>query len=149
MSLTQRIKDDMKAAMKAKQKERLSTIRLMLAAIKQQEVDKQASLDDTAVLAVLDKMVKQRRDSITQYEAANRPELAEVEQAELVVIQDYLPKPLTEQEVTDLLTAAIADSGASSMQDMGKVMAILKPQLQGRADMGKVSGLVKEALIKS
>jgi len=146
MSLTQRIKDDMKAAMKAKQKERLATIRLVLAAIKQQEIDKQIDLDDAAVLVVLDKMVKQRRDSIAQYEAADRPELAEIEQAELVVIQEYLPKPLTEQEIDDLLTAAIAESEAASMQDMGKVMAILKPQLQGRADMGKVSGLVKAKL---
>lgn len=149
MSLKQRIKDDMKAAMKAKEKSRLATIRLILAAVKQQEVDKRIELDDTAILAVLDKMVKQRRDSITQYEAADRTELADIEKEELVVIQDYLPQPLSDDEIQTILTTAIDESGATSMRDMGKVMAILKPALQGRADMDKVSGLVKEALTKS
>jgi uncharacterized protein YqeY len=146
MSLKQRITDDMKAAMKAREKERLTTVRLILAAIKQQEVDKQAELDDAAIIAVLDKMVKQRKDSITQYEDAGRDELASVEKQELDIIQVYLPQPLTAEEVEALLTAAIAETGASSMQDMGKVMGILKPQVQGRTDMGKLSGLVKARL---
>lgn len=146
MSLKQRITDDMKAAMKAKEKVRLTTVRLILAAIKQQEVDKQAELDDAAIIAVLDKMVKQRKDSITQYEDAGRDELAAVEKQELDIIQVYLPQPLTTEEVEALLDAAIAETGASSMQDMGKVMGILKPQVQGRTDMGKLSGLVKARL---
>lgn len=146
MSLKQRITDDMKAAMKAREKERLNTVRLILAAIKQQEVDKQAELDDAAIIAVLDKMVKQRKDSITQYEDAGRDELAAVEKQELDIIQVYLPQPLTPEEVNALLDATIAETGASSMQDMGKVMGILKPQVQGRTDMGKLSGLVKSRL---
>jgi uncharacterized protein YqeY len=146
MSLKQRITDDMKAAMKAKDKERLSTVRLILAAIKQQEVDKQAELDETAIIAVLDKMVKQRKDSITQYEEAGRDELAAIEKQELEIIQVYLPQPLSDEEVNALLEQAISDIGASSMQDMGKVMAQLKPQVQGRTDMGKLSGLVKSKL---
>jgi uncharacterized protein YqeY len=147
MSLKQRITDDMKAAMKAKEKERLNTVRLILAAIKQQEVDKQAELDDAAIIAVLDKMVKQRKDSITQYEDAGRDELALIEKQELDIIQVYLPQALTADEVNALLETAIAESGASSMQDMGKVMGILKPQVQGRTDMGQLSALVKARLV--
>lgn len=146
MSLKQQIKDDMKTAMKAKDKARLTTVRLMLAAIKQQEVDKQIELNDSDVLVVLNKMVKQRRDSITQYNNAGRDELAAVEQDELSLIQTYLPQPFSDQEVAALLDQVITDTGASSKQDMGKVMAQLKAKLQGRADMSKVSGLVRARL---
>ncbi len=140
------ITEQMKDAMRAKDKERLGTIRLMLAEIKRIEVDERIELDDDRILIVLDKMVKQRRDSITQYEAAERPELAEKEQQELEVIKTFLPQPLSDAEITQVVDDAIAESGASSMQDMGKVMAIVKPQVQGRADMGKISGLVKQKL---
>eukprot|EP01155_Anaeramoeba_flamelloides_P017567 Anaeramoba_flamelloidesa567757_71.p1 GENE.a567757_71~~a567757_71.p1 ORF type:complete len:148 (-),score=17.43 a567757_71:70-513(-) len=140
------ITEQMKDAMRAKDKERLGTIRLMLAEIKRIEVDERIELDDDRILIVLDKMVKQRRDSITQYEAAERPELAEKEQQELEVIKTFLPQPLSDAEITQIVDDAIAESGASSMQDMGKVMAIVKPQVQGRADMGKISGLVKQKL---
>ncbi|HHC73612.1 MAG TPA: GatB/YqeY domain-containing protein [Thiothrix sp.] len=146
MSLKQQIKDDMKTAMKAKDKARLTTVRLMLAAIKQQEVDKQIELNDSDVLVVLNKMVKQRRDSIIQYNNAGRDELAAVEQDELSLIQTYLPQPFSDQEVAALLDQVITDTGASSKQDMGKVMAQLKAKLQGRADMSKVSGLVRARL---
>jgi uncharacterized protein YqeY len=146
MSLKQRLTEDMKTAMKAREAERLGTIRLMLAALKQKEVDERIELDDTAVLAILDKMVKQRRDSISQFEAAGRLELAAVEHAEVAVIQAYLPQPLGEADVQALVQAAVAQSGAAGAQDMAKVMALLKPQLAGRADMGKVSGLVRAAL---
>lgn len=145
-TLKQRITDDMKSAMRAKDKERLGVIRLMLAAMKQIEVDERIELDDAAVLTILDKMVKQRRDSIQQYEAAERTELAEQEKFEIGIIQEYLPAQLTEAEITDLINAAIKDTGAESMKDMGKVMAQLKPQLQGRADMGPVSKKIKELL---
>ncbi|GAA0689265.1 GatB/YqeY domain-containing protein [Marinobacterium maritimum] len=138
------ITEQMKDAMRAKDKIRLGTIRLMLAELKRIEVDERIELDDNRVLTVLDKMVKQRRDSITQYEAAERPELAEKEQQELEVIKTFLPQPLSDAEITQIIDDAIAESGASSMQDMGKVMAIVKPQVQGRADMGKISGLVKQ-----
>lgn len=140
------ITEQMKDAMRAKDKIRLGTIRLMLAELKRIEVDERIELDDARVLTVLDKMVKQRRDSITQYEAAERPELAEKEQQELEVIKTFLPQPLSDAEITQIVDDAIAESGASSMQDMGKVMAIVKPQVQGRADMGKISGLVKQKL---
>ncbi|WP_417533552.1 GatB/YqeY domain-containing protein [Marinobacterium stanieri] len=140
------ITEQMKDAMRAKDKARLGTIRLILAELKRIEVDERIELDDARVLTVLDKMVKQRRDSITQYEAAERPELAEKEQQELEVIKTFLPQPLSDAEVTQIIDDAIAESGASSMQDMGKVMAIVKPQVQGRADMGKISGLVKQKL---
>lgn len=141
-----RIQDDMKAAMRAKQTARLGTIRLILAALKQIEVDERIELDDARVLAVLDKMVKQRRDSIKQYQDANRQELADKELAEIEIIQEYLPQALSEAEIDALLEDAIAKSGATSMQDMGKVMGILKPQLQGRADIGAVSGKIKSRL---
>lgn len=140
------ITEQMKDAMRAKDKPRLGTIRLILAELKRIEVDERIELDDARVLTVLDKMVKQRRDSITQYEAAERPELAEKEQQELEVIKTFLPQPLSDAEITQIIDDAIAESGASSMQDMGKVMAIVKPQVQGRADMGKISGLVKQKL---
>jgi uncharacterized protein YqeY len=140
------ITEQMKDAMRAKDKVRLGTIRLILAELKRIEVDERIELDDARVLTVLDKMVKQRRDSITQYEAAERPELADKEQQELEVIKTFLPQPLSDAEITQVIDDAIAESGASTMQDMGKVMAIVKPQVQGRADMGKISGLVKQKL---
>lgn len=144
--LRQRLEEDMKSAMRAKDKERLGTVRLMLAAIKQREIDERITLDDAQIIAVLDKMTKQRRDSITQYEAAGRQELADIEAAEIRVIQAYLPAALGEAELDALIRAAIAASGAAGPQDVGKVMAVLKPQLQGRADMGLASRKVKDAL---
>ena len=146
MSLKARIQDDMKAAMKAGDKARLGVIRLILAAIKQREVDERIELDDQQVLAVLDKMVKQRRDSIQQYRDAGREELAAAEEAEVAVIQEYLPEALSEAEIAAIVEQAIADTGASSMKEMGKVMGKVKPQVQGRADMGQVSALVKQKL---
>ena len=138
---------EMKAAMKAKEKERLVVIRSMLAAIKQVEIDNRTTLEDDAeVLPILDKMLKQRRDSLQQYEQAGRPELAEQEALEMKIIQDFLPQPLTEAEVSQLVDEAIADVSASSMQDMGKVMGLLKPKMQGRADMAEVSKLIKAKL---
>lgn len=146
MTLTERLKDEQKAAMKAKNKPRLGTIRLVMAAIKQREVDEKITLSDDDVLAVLTKMVKQRRDSVAQYEAADRQDLADVELAEISVLEEFLPQPLSDDEVAALLDNAIATTGATSMQDMGKLMGVLKPQVQGRADMGKVSQLVKAKL---
>jgi hypothetical protein len=144
--LKQRVQEDMKTALKAGEKRRLGVVRLILAAIKQREVDERIELDDTQVLAVLDKMVKQRRDSVSQYSAAGREDLAEVERYEIEVCQGYLPKALTESEIADLIGAAIAATGATGMKDMGKVMAELRPQVQGRADMGAVSALIKQRL---
>jgi len=144
--LRQRIESDMKTAMRAKDKERLGTIRLILAAIKQREIDERITLGDTDILAVLDKMIKQRRDSITQFEQAGRQELADKEAAEVAVIQEYLPAALSDNEVDDLIAEAMTASGAASPQDIGKIMALLKPKLQGRADMGLVSRKVKEKL---
>ncbi|MBK5963079.1 glutamyl-tRNA amidotransferase [Thiocystis minor] len=144
--LKQQIQDDMKTAMKAGDKVRLGVIRLMLVAIKQREIDERIELDDPQVLVVLDKMLKQRRDSITQYSAAGREDLADVERFEVEVIQGYLPTALTDEELNTLLDAAIASSGAAAMSDMGKVMAIVRPQVQGRADMGAVSAMVKQRL---
>jgi uncharacterized protein YqeY len=144
--LKQQLIDDMKAAMKAGDKPRLGVIRLVNAAIKQREVDERIELDDEQVLVVLDKMVKQRRDSVTQYEQAGRTELAEQEQFEIGIIQEYLPAALSEDEVAALVEEAIATTDASGMQAMGKVMGMLKPKLQGRADMGAVSALVKQKL---
>jgi uncharacterized protein YqeY len=146
VGLRQRIEADMKTAMRAKDKERLGTIRLMLAAVKQREIDERVTLGDTDILAVLDKMIKQRRDSITQFEQAGRQELADKEAAEVAVIQEYLPAALSDNEVETLIADAMAASGASSPQDIGKIMALLKPKLQGRADMGLVSRKVKEKL---
>ena len=146
VGLRQRVESDMKTAMRAKDKERLGTIRLILAAIKQREINERITLGDTDILAVLDKMIKQRRDSITQFEQAGRQELADKEAAEVAVIQEYLPAALSDNEVDDLIAEAITASGAASPQDIGKIMALLKPKLQGRADMGLVSRKVKEKL---
>lgn len=132
--------------MKAGDKDRLGVIRLILAAIKQREVDERIELNDEQVIVVLDKMLKQRRESIKHYQGAGRTDLTEVEEAEIVVIQDYLPQPLTEAEVDALIGDAVAETGAASIKDMGKVMAIIKPKMQGRADMSTVSGKIKAAL---
>jgi hypothetical protein len=145
-ALKQRISDDMKTAMRNKDKERLGTIRLLLAAIKQREVDERIELDDSQILAILDKMVKQRHDSKSQFEAANRMDLANKEAFEITVLQDYLPQALSRDEIERLIAQALNDTGASGMRDMGKVMEIVRPQVQGRADMGLVSGLVKAQL---
>jgi uncharacterized protein YqeY len=144
--LKQRLTDDMKAALKAGDKQRLGVIRLINAAIKQREVDERIELNDTEVLAVLDKMVKQRRDSVAQYEAAGREDLAAAERFEITVCQAYLPAALSAAEITALIDEAVAATGAESMRDMGKLMAVLRPKLQGRADMGVVSQQVKERL---
>ena len=144
--LKQQISNEMKAAMRAKDKARLGTIRLIMSEIKRIEVDERIELDDTRVLAVLDKMQKQRRDSISQFDTAGRQDLADLERQELEVIKTFLPQPLTEQELADLIAQAISTTAAQSMQDMGKVMAIIKPQIQGRADAGAVSKLVKDQL---
>ncbi|MGH1460637.1 MAG: GatB/YqeY domain-containing protein [Neptuniibacter sp.] len=144
--LKQQITNEMKAAMRAKDKARLGTIRMMLAELKRIEIDERIELDDARVLAVLDKMSKQRRDSISQFEEAARMDLADAERQELEVIKTFLPQPLTEEEIADLVKQAAIQSGAQSMQDMGKVMGILKPQVQGRADMGIISKLVKAQL---
>jgi len=144
--LKAQIIDDMKAAMKGGEKTRLGVIRLITAAIKQREVDERIDLDDEQVLVVLDKMVKQRRDSIKQYTDAGREDLAAIEEAEVEIIQTYLPAALSEDEIAAIVEAAIAQTGANSMADMGKVMGIVKPQVQGRGDMGAVSGIVKQKL---
>jgi len=146
MSLTEQLKDEMKQALVAKDKARLGTIRLALAAIKQIEVDTRETLGDEQVLAVLTKMVKQRRDSIAQYEAAGRSDLAEVEAAEIKVIETFLPTPLTEEEITSLIDATIAEVGAASIADMGKVMGALKPKVQGRADLGAIGPRIRAKL---
>jgi uncharacterized protein YqeY len=146
MSLKLRITDDMKAAMRAKETARLGTIRLLLAAIKQKEVDERTELDDAAVSSIVEKLIKQRKDSISQFQAAGRDDLVAAEQAELVVLQAYLPEQLSAAEVKAAVVAAIAESGASSAKDMGKVMGLLKPRLAGRADMGQVSALIKTRL---
>jgi len=147
-SLKQGLTDAMKAAMKGGDKKRLGVIRLVLAAIKQVEVDERVELDDARVLAVLDKMVKQRRESISQYKDAGRDDLVEVEEYEVTVLQDFLPEPLSDDEIAQMIEKAITDTGASSIKDMGKVMGILKPLMQGRADMGPVSGKIKAQLSK-
>ena len=144
--LKAQINEAMKAAMRAKEKERLGTIRLILAEIKKVEVDERIDPDDVRVTSILDKMVKQRRDSIKQFTDAGRDELAAKEQTEIEVIQEFLPQPLSKEEIASLIEEAIASTGAASMQDMGKVMGLLKPQMAGKADMGKVSGLIKQRL---
>ena len=146
MSMKEQIKTAMKEAMRAKDKPRLGAIRLIQADIKRIEVDERIEVDDARVLAILDKMVKQRRNSISQYKAAARQELADIEIAEISVIQEFLPTALTDEEITAMIEDAVAQTGAASMADMGKVMGILKPQIQGRADGGAVSGRVKAAL---
>ncbi|WP_108126213.1 GatB/YqeY domain-containing protein [Saccharospirillum mangrovi] len=144
--LKQAITEAMKDAMRAKEKARLGTIRLILAEIKRIEVDERTEVDDARVLAVLDKMNKQRRDSIQQFEAANRDDLAAIEREEMEVIATFLPAALSEEEINALVDQAVSQTGASGMQDMGKVMGVLKPQLQGRADMGAVSKIIKARL---
>lgn len=146
MSLKEQITEDMKTAMRAKEAVRLATIRLLLAEIKRKEVDERIELDDAQTLAIVDKMIKQRKDSITQFEAGNRPDLAEVERAELMILTGYKPAGLSEEQVAAEVAAAVAASGATGPQDMGKVMGIVKPKLAGRADMTLVSALVKKAL---
>lgn len=145
-SLRDRITEDMKGAMRAKDAARLGAIRLLQAAIKQKEVDERVVADDAAVLAIIDKLIKQRRDSIEQFGRAGRTDLVDKEQAELDLLLGYLPQQLSEAEIAAAIDAAIAESGAAGAQGMGKVMALLKPRLAGRADMGKVSGLVKQKL---
>jgi uncharacterized protein YqeY len=145
-NLRTRINEDMKTAMRAKEQKRLDVIRLLLAAIKQREVDERITLDDTQVLSVIDKMIKQRNESVKQYEAANRQELADQEKYEIDLLKAYLPAAMSDSEIEQAVQKAIAETGASSIKDMGKVMAILKPQLQGRADMAQVSIKIKEKL---
>jgi len=145
-TLRDQLNDNMKEAMRAKDKERLGVIRLALAAIKQKEIDERITLDDTAILAVLDKMIKQRRESIRQYRDANREDLAEKEEFEINVLQDYMPTALTDDELKKIIDHAIKECGATSVKDMGKLMALLKPQVQGRADMSAVSKIIKESL---
>ncbi|WP_420008755.1 GatB/YqeY domain-containing protein [Xanthomonas sacchari] len=146
MTLKQQLTDDMKAAMKSGDKHSLGVIRLINAAIKQKEVDERVEMDDAAVIAVMDKMVKQRKDSVSQYQAAGRDDLAQVEREEIVVIERYLPSKLGEAEIVAAIQAAKAQTGAASPADMGKLMAVLKPMLAGKADMGQVSVLVKQQL---
>jgi uncharacterized protein YqeY len=146
VSLKARITEDMKTAMRAKDSARLGAIRLLLAALKQREVDERIELDDTQVIEAIEKMLKQRRDSISQYEAANRQDLVDVEKFEVTVLQTYLPQALTEDEVNALLEKVIAETAASGIKDMGKVMAAIKPLVVGRVDMGKISGLIKARL---
>jgi uncharacterized protein YqeY len=144
--LIPRIKDDMKTAMKAKEKARLNVLRMILAAIKQIEVDERIELDDERIIIVLDKMLKQRRESIKQFNDAGRTDLSDIEEAEVLVIQNYLPKALSEEEIAIMVEKAVTDSNAESMKDMGKVMGILKPQMLGRADMAVVSSAIKTRL---
>ena len=146
MSLRERLNDEIKAAMKAREQERLNALRLMLSAVKQREVDERITLDDAGVVAVVEKMIKQRKDSISQYEKAARQDLADKEKFEIGVIEAYLPQQLGQGEIDAIIAEAIAASGAKSAADMGKVMGLVKPKLAGRADMGKVSGLVKAKL---
>jgi uncharacterized protein len=144
--LKQRINDDVKSAMRAKEKDKLGVLRLITAAVKQIEVDQRIELDDQQIIAVLDKLAKQHRDSIEQYEKADREDLAEKERFELTIVQNYLPAALSEEEIAQLIADAIAETGAAGIKDMGKVMGILKSKAQGRADMGKLSGQVKAQL---
>lgn len=146
MSLKARITEDMKAAMKAKEAGKLAAIRLLLAAVKQKEVDERVELDDTAVGAVIEKLVKQRKDSVSQYEAAGRQDLADVEKAEIAILAAYLPEKMGADEMAAAVAAAVAETGAKSPADMGKLMAVLKPRLAGKADMAEISKLVKAAL---
>ncbi len=148
MSLKQQITEDMKAAMRARETARLGAIRLLLAAMKQREVDERIELTDADVVNIIEKMLKQRRDSISQFEAANRQDLVDVEKFEVSVLQTYMPQQLSEADITAAIAEAIAATGATGPQDMGKVMGVVKPKLAGRADMGKVSGLIKAQLSK-
>ena len=144
--LKQRLQDEMKAAMRGGDKPRLGVIRLVMAAIKQREVDERIELDDDQVLMVLDKMVKQRRESLSQYQQAGREDLAEQESFEIGILQDFLPEALSEDEIAAMIAEAISQTGAASIRDMGKVMGVLKPKMQGRADMGAVSAQIKQQL---
>jgi uncharacterized protein len=146
MAIKDRVQQDMKDAMRARDKPRLATIRMILAAVKQREVDERIELDDTQVITVLDRMVRQRRESIAQFEQADRDDLVAQENSEIEIITAYLPAPLSESEINSLVDAAMASTGAASIRDMGKVMAELKPKLAGRADMGAVSALIKSRL---
>ncbi|MDQ9091914.1 GatB/YqeY domain-containing protein [Pseudoalteromonas haloplanktis] len=146
MSLLIKLKDAQKDAMRAKDKQRLNPIRMVLAAIKQREIDEQITLDDDGITAVLVKLVKQRRDSYTQYKDAGREDLAEIEANEIAALEEFLPQQLSEDEIIALIDAAIADTNAAGMQDMGKVMGIIKSKAEGRADLGKISGLIKQRL---
>lgn len=146
MSLKAQISEDMKVAMRAKDSQRLGAIRLLQAAIKQREVDERIELDDSNVIAVIEKMLKQRRDSIAAYESANRNDLADVEKFEVTVLQTYLPQQLTEDEIKVILEKVVVDTAAAGIKDMSKVMAAIKPLVAGRADMGKISGLIKTRL---
>ncbi|MEE4303457.1 MAG: GatB/YqeY domain-containing protein [Wenzhouxiangella sp.] len=146
MSLKAQINDDVKQAMRSGEKERLKTLRMITAAIKQREIDERVELDDAQVLAVVEKMIKQRRESAEQYREAERPELAEAEEAEIRILEPYLPEQLSEDELVDIVDKAIAEAGASEMSAMGQVMGLLKPRVQGRADMGEVSRLVRSRL---
>jgi uncharacterized protein YqeY len=146
MSLKAQISEDMKTAMRAKDSVRLGAVRLLLSAIKQREVDERVELDDSNVIAVIEKMLKQRRDSITAYESANRHDLADIEKFEVTVLQTYLPQQLSEDEVKAILEQVVVDTDAAGIKDMSKVMAAIKPLVAGRADMGKISGLIKARL---
>ena len=146
MNLKEKITEDMKDAMRAKETARLGTVRLLLSAMKQKEVDERVVLTDADILAIIDKMVKQRRESIAQFEKAGRNDLADAEKAEIAVLSAYLPQQLSEAEVGEAIAVAIKESGAAGVKDMGKVMGLLKPRLAGKTDMGKVSGLVKAKL---
>jgi uncharacterized protein YqeY len=146
MPLREQLNEDMKSAMKARETEKLGAIRLLLSAVKQREVDERITLDDSGVIGVVEKMIKQRKDSISQYEKAQRQDLADKEKFELAILEAYLPQQLSAAEVEAIIADAVAATGAKSAADMGKVMAVVKPKLAGRADMGKVSGLVKARL---
>ncbi len=146
MTLKERINEDMKSAMRAKETAKLGAIRLLLAAMKQKEVDERVTLDDDAVVAIIDKMLKRRRDSVAQYEAANRADLADAEKFEMTVLSAYMPAALSEEEIAAAIAKAVSDSGAAGPADMGKCMGLLKPQLAGRADMSQVSKLAKAKL---
>src|SRR6202521_1267030 len=146
MALRERLNEEMKAAMKAREQEKLGALRLLLAAVKQREVDERITLDDAGVVAVVEKMIKQRRDSISQYEKGARQDLADKEKFEMSVLERYLPQQLSQAEIESIVAEAVAATGAKSAADMGKVMGVVKPKLAGRADMGKVSALVKAKL---
>jgi len=145
-SLKSRLQDDMKNAMRAKEKERLVVIRNVISSVKQQEIDQQIELDETQVLAIVDKLVKQRRDSAQQFRDAQRLDLSEKEEMEMAILQEYLPTALSESEIGEIIDEVIQSTGAQSMKDMGKVMGLLKPKMQGRADMSQVSALIKQKL---
>lgn len=146
MSLKEQLTEDMKNAMRAKDTGRLAAVRLIISEVKRKELDEQTQLDDTQVLAVIEKMIKQRKDSISQFEAGNRPDLADIEKAEMVILSAYMPAGLSDEEIAAEVAAAVAATGAAGPQDMGKLMGVLKPKLAGRADMTVVSNLVKKAL---